>query len=167
MSTKFCQLSNLPPLPPEIIAEGLADGYEYTTSPFACAKLATLFRKTDFYNLSKNYFGDVGCKYLKNPPNSYYEWHVDKKRNCALNWIIKTNPDARTFYRNNNQSKFFWELEEVVYNAEFPTLLDTKQEHCVFNNCPEERTILSMSIFSDHSYADVLAFLQSLDIKKY
>lgn len=167
MSTKFYQLTNLPPLSQEIVADGLADGFEYTVSPYAYAKPATLFYDTEFYQLLTDQFGKVGCKYLKNPPNSYYDWHTDKIRNCALNWIIKTNPGAKTFYRANNQSRFFWDLEEVSYNTTCPTLLDTKQEHCVFNNNPEDRVILSVTILNDHSYNDVLEFLTSVDIKKY
>jgi len=167
MSAKFYQLTNLPPLPQEIVADGLTDGFEYTASPYAYAKRATLFYDTEFYKLLKNQFGEVGCKYLKNAPNSFYDWHTDKIRNCALNWIISTNPNAKTFYRSNNHNKFFWDLEEVIYNIDCPTLLDTKQEHCVFNNHFDYRTILSVTILNNHLYDDVLEFLKSVNIEKY
>jgi len=167
MSNKFYQLINLPTLPTEIIADGLANGFEYTESPYAHAKRAALFHETEFSKLLKHQFGTIGAKYLKNSPNSFYDWHTDKIRNCSLNWIIKTNPGAKTFYRSNNHDKFLWDLEEVVYHASCPTLLDTTQEHCVINNHSEERIILSVSILDGHSYADVLAFLKSINIEKY
>lgn len=167
MSTKFFQLTNLPPLPPEIIADGLNGGFEFTVSPYALAKRAELFYATDFYKLLSDHFGKVHCKYLQNPANSYYEWHTDKTRQSALNWVIETNPRAGTFFRNNNQSKFFWDLEEVVYSDQCPTLINTKQEHCVINNYPKERTILTLSISGDYSYETVLEFLQSVTISQY
>lgn len=167
MSTKFYQLTNLPPLPQEIVADGLADGFEYTVSPFAYAKRAALFHDTNFCKMLKDQFGTIGAKYLKNFPNSFYDWHTDKIRNCSLNFIIRSNPGAKTFYRNNQHDKFFWELEEVQYSSNCPTLLDTTHEHCIFNNYPEERTILSVSFLDHDSYADVLALLKSLTISKY
>lgn len=169
MSTKFCQLTNLPPLPETCIAEALADGFEFTASPFTCAKTATMFQDTAFYKLLSDTFNaeHISAKYLKNPPNSFYEWHIDKVRNCSLNWIIKSNSGAKTFYRSNNHNRFFWDIEEIKYNADCPTLLDTTHEHCIFNNYPEERIILSVSIRNNHSYADILTFLKALTISKY
>lgn len=167
MSDKFYQLINLPPLPKEIIADGLSDGFEYTVSPYAYAKRAALFHETEFCKLLKHRFGTIGAKYLKNAPNSFYDWHTDKIRNCSLNWIIKASSGAKTFYRDKNHNKFFWNLEEVIYNVSCPTLLDTTQEHCVFNNSPDERTILSVSILDGQSYQDVLEFLQTLNISNY
>lgn len=167
MSDKFYQLTNFPLLPPEIITEGLTDPYEFTVSPYTLSKRAELFYTTDFYKILTDRFGRVECRYFKNPANSYYDWHVDKNRQSGLNWIIKTNPGAGTFFRSSNQSKFFWDLEEVMYSMEYPTLINTKQEHCIFNNYSEERTILSVSIFNDHSYETVLEFLKTININQY
>jgi hypothetical protein len=167
MSTKFFQLTNLPPLSPEIIADGLDNQFEFTVSPYALAKRVSLFYETNFYKLLTDQFGKIGCKYLRNPANSYYDWHVDKTRQSALNWVIDTNPGAGTFFRDNNRSKFFWDLEEVAYSTSCPTLINTKQEHCVFNNYPKERTIMSLSILDNYSYDIVLEFLQSININQY
>lgn len=167
MSNKFYQLTNFPPLPQEIITDGLTEPYEFTVSPYTLSRRAELLYLTDFYKVLTNQFGKVECKYLRNTANSYYDWHVDKNRQSALNWIIKTNPGASTFFRSNNQSKFFWDLEEVIYSIEYPTLLNTKQEHCIVNNYAEERTILSVSILNDHSYKTVLEFLQTIKIDQY
>jgi hypothetical protein len=167
MSNKFCQLPNLPVLPEHIVADGLTNGFEYTASPFTYAKKAPSFHETIFYKLLEKQFGkeNCNCKYLKNSPNSYYEWHTDKIRKCALNYIVNTSSNAKTFYREYTHNKNFFELEEVIYSEQFPTLIDTTHEHCVFNNCPEERVIFTISILN-HSYQEVLKFLQSLEISK-
>jgi hypothetical protein len=167
MSTKFFQLTNLPPLSPEIIADGLDDQFEFTVSPYALGKRASLFYETNFYKLLTDQYGEIICKYIRNPANSYYDWHVDKTRQSALNWVIDTNPGAGTFFRGNNRAKFFWDLEEVVYSTSCPTLINTTQEHCVFNNYPKERTILTLTVRGAYSYDTVLEFLQSVNIKQY
>jgi len=162
---KFCQLPNLPALPENIIADGLADGFEYTDLPFTYTKKDLAFHTTVFYKLLEKQFGKENCepKYLKNAPNSFYDWHTDKARKCALNYIVRTNSNAKTFYRTPLPTKMFFELEEVIYSDQFPTLIDTTHEHCVFNNHPEERVILTISIWN-HSYQEVLKFLQSVEI---
>lgn len=167
MQTKFFQIKNLPPLPELYVKEGLDNGFEFSASPYILAKPATLFNSTNFRKILDNRFGEVVCRYLKNPPNSLYDWHIDKVRRCSLNWIIKTNPGAKTFYRSQLRHRLFWDIEEVKYDIECPTLLDTKQEHCVFNNWPEDRIILSISILNDHSYEETLEFLTSLNIDQY
>jgi len=167
MSIKFFQLTNLPPLSPEIVADGLDDQFEFTVSPYTLAKPARLFYETNFYKILTDQFGEIGCKYFRNPANSYYDWHVDKRRQSALNWVIATNPGAGTFFRDNNRSKFFWDLEEVVYSTSCPTLINTTQEHCVVNNYSKERTILSLTVRGENSYDTVLEFLQSVNINQY
>jgi len=163
MSNKFCQLPNLPVLPENIIVDGLTDGFEYTALPFTYAKKAPSFHETAFYKLLEKQFGEenCNCKYLKNPSNSYFDWHTDKIRKCALNYIVSNNPNAKTFYRTYLGNKMFFELEEVIYSEQIPTLIDTTHEHCVFNNHPEERVIFTISILN-HSYQEVLKFLQSV-----
>jgi hypothetical protein len=165
MSDRFCQLPNLPVLPQNILDDGLADGFEYIEGPYTLAKQAPSFHETAFYKLLETRFGEenCNCKYLKNPPNSYFDWHIDKFRKCALNYIVNTNSNAKTYFRTYLQNKFFFQLEEVIYSDQFPTLIDTKQEHCIFNDHPEERVIFTISILN-HSYQEVLTFLQSVEI---
>ena len=162
----FSVMEHLPILPAVYTKEAFSGEFVYTQSPFVYTTPASLFTKTQFYKTLENQFGLIKCKYLKNPPNSLYDWHCDRSRHCALNWIVKTTPDARTFYRSENKHKFFWDLDQVDYRESYPTLLNTKNEHCVYNNSTEERIILSLSI-CDYPYHQVREFLKLLDITAY
>jgi len=172
VSTKFSPLLNLPPLPKLYIKEGLGSVFNFSDpskgETFVYATPAVLFSKTKFVELLKEKFNtEIICRYLKNPPNSIYDWHTDRFRLTAINWIVKSNPEARVWYRSNNQHKLFWDLEEVTYQDHYPTLLDTKQEHSVFNNSDEERIILSLSLTDGPTYQEVVDFLTSLKITQY
>jgi hypothetical protein len=172
MSTKFSPLLNLPPLPKIYINEGLSSTFNFSdlnkTEIAVYTTPALLFSKSKFVELLENQFNTrIICRYLKNPPNSIYDWHTDIFRLTAINWIVKSNPNARVWYRSNNRHRLFWDLEEVVYQDHYPTLLDSKQEHSVFNNSAEERIILSVTIFNGPSYQELLNFLSALNINQY
>jgi hypothetical protein len=108
------------------------------------------------------------AEYYLTHKNSYYDWHIDKNRSVGINWLIKTNPKASTYYRDPilPDSKFY-NLTEVDYKLHNPTLFNTEFEHCVINNYPEERIILSLSIFNDAKFDDVVDFLSQLEIDSY
>jgi hypothetical protein len=63
-----------------------------------------------------------------------------------------------------NKKTLLYNLTEVLYNGHKPTLLNTKQEHCVINNSDDGRVILSLTIF-DTTYDEALLFLKQLDYK--
>jgi hypothetical protein len=168
----FTPLLNLPPLPALYIKEGLGSTFNFSDptkgETFVYTTPAILFSKTEFVrSLREKFDKQIICRYLKNPPNSIYDWHTDAYRLTAINWIVKSNPDARVWYRSNNRHKLFWDLKEVVYQDHYPTLLDTKQEHSVFNNSNEDRIVLSVTIVNGPTYQEVLDFLTSLSITKY
>ena len=88
---------------------------------------------------------------MRNPPNSYYDWHTDIGRQCSLNWLIKTNDKALTLYRQHisapeGNKSIMYDIQTVEYALYKPTLLDTTKEHCVINPSSEERIIFSLSI---------------------
>lgn len=176
MSTRFTELLNLPQLSDLYINEGLNSPFKYTepnsvndgrTLSSVYATLANSFSKTDFVRLLEKRFGNVVARYLKNPPHSIYDWHIDKNRLCTINWIVKSNTDARVWYRSNNQHRLFWDLEEITYQEHYPTIFDTSVEHSVFNNSDEERIILSLSLTDGPTYQEVVDFLTSLKITQY
>ena len=169
VSSPFHQIKNLPALPDFIINEALSaePAYQYWQKPFVLTKVSDLFQHTLIGKILVEKFGNIAARYYKTPAHSYYDWHVDGSkignRKCALNWIVKTNSESRTFYRKHHHNLLFWDLIEACYGLDCPTLLDVQQQHCVFNNGDDERIILSISIYNDHSYLDVLEFLTSLD----
>jgi hypothetical protein len=179
MSENFHHLTNLPPLPEEIIQTGLTGNYFWTLNPNICDSSAAIFKETFFFKLLEKRFGRCNASFIKFLPFMYYDWHIDQQRTTSLNWVIQTNSKASTFYRNyydgdpyskeleeNGRRPLFWKLEEVDYTLYRPTMLKTSVPHCVINNSPEERMVLSVTIHFA-KYDELKDFLSHLMIDSY
>lgn len=155
----FYHFKNLPALSDDIINEALNSEYFWSLKPNTFKCDAKLFKSSRFFKLLEEKFGWCNASYIKNFPFMLYDWHIDQSRSSSLNWVIKTNPKASTFYRdfyeNDPFSKkisesgnrpLFWKLQEVDYTLYKPTILNTSMPHCVINNSSEERIILSVSV---------------------
>jgi hypothetical protein len=154
-------------LPDPMIQEALTGNYKKHQTPYSFAANANQMKASNFYKKLEDSFGEINVDYLKNEPNSLYDWHVDYNRSCSINWVIQTNPKAVTLFRTNHLKPFFWDIEEVQYELYKPTVLDTTKSHCVINNYFEERIILSLSIFKKNAYNEVVNYLQNLSPKDY
>lgn len=161
--TNSLTLTNIPGVPESFVREGTdSNGYFYQTTPHIIKKPCTLFQNTKINKILQEEFGTVYVNYIKNPPNSLYDWHRDIKRLWSLNWIVKADISAKAFFRHNNIHKLFWDLEEINYSKDHPTILDTQQEHCVINSHNEERIILSLWCPVDLSYSQACDYFSSL-----
>jgi hypothetical protein len=169
----YFQHLDLPELPQKYIDEGLNADYRIINSPRLFWADCS-FSETEFFKKVNAKFGNCYVKYYLNPPSSYYDWHVDMNRFCTINWVVKSNPEARTFYRepiqelvSPDKDPIFFHLTELKYQGRKPTLLNATIKHCVANNWPETRIILSMSLFKPTTYEQALEFLQTIKIDEY
>jgi len=159
--------SNFPILPNSIIEEANNSNYKKCEHPYSFSAVAMAIRDTVFYKNLSSVFGDISADYIKNEPNSLYDWHTDFNRSCSVNWVIKTSPSAFTFFRSNRREPFFWDLEQVKYDLYKPTVLDTTKNHCIINNHHKERIIMSISIYKKKAYNDVVDYFKNLSIDSY
>lgn len=170
--SKYYHHLDLPDLPEKYITEAINSDYKLITKPRLYWADST-FNKTNFFKLLDLRFGGCYVKYYFTPPNALYNWHIDLNRHCAINWVVKNNAEARTLFREpieeasgGMENPIFFHLDELKYRGHKPTLLNGTYSHCVTNNFPDSRIILSMSLFKPTKYEDVLTFLQeSRDIK--
>jgi hypothetical protein len=166
-SDRFQKLSNLPKLPEKYFKEALESEYVRIEDPVSYSTQCKEFSKSKFFNTLRGRFGWVEAVFLKNEPMSFYNWHIDKGRKCALNWPIQSSSDAFTFYRDSLEARPIHIMERVDYELFTPTLIDTTFRHCVLNNSMQERIILSIAISDRYSYKEVKQFLQELTITEY
>ena len=164
----FAQLSNLPQFPEECIREALTANYTQTFDPDQLRAFSS-FNNTNFVKEMESRFGKCGGLYMKNLPMSYYDWHIDMRRQCSINWLIR-NQNGKAFYRKNvnvdrGSKSITYRLTRVEYTLYKPTILDVTKEHCVINDNDQERIIFSMSV--DAPFQEVYTYLSSLDIEKY
>jgi len=170
MMSKYYTNLNLPPLDDQFISEALNQKFELIHEPSILICASTTFHTTDFFKTITSKFR-CGTRYFLNPPHTIYDWHTDNKRSCAINWVIKTNKNCLTLYREAipeaipeiNKRVVLYNVEEVVYNLYKPTLIDTTHEHCVINNSDESRIILSLTIWNT-TYDEALFFLKNLNV---
>ena len=161
---------NWPELPQKYIDEACNSKFELIHEPSILYWAPTSFVESDLYKeISKKY--RCGARYFLNPPHTLYDWHVDNRRSCAINWVIKTNDKCTTLYREPipeaipvvNKRILLYNLTELMYDGHKPTLLNTKKEHCVINNSDNDRIILSVTIF-DTTYEDAQLYLKNLNV---
>lgn len=178
---KYCNISHLPPLPDYVIDEALNAQYDITFIPNVIQAKSKLFDQTDFMKNLRKAFPESEVKntYLKNEPQSIYDWHIDYKRSCSINWVIKTNPRAVTmhkeFYDNDmlyhhriwrGLQVLFWKAEEVHYEMYKPTVLRVDVPHAVINLAYEDRIILCVTV-REASYEQLKEYMMGLNIKQY
>lgn len=176
MSEKYFHcLRNLPNLSANFVEQGVdISKYTIRMTPnlYECKVFG--WYNTDFFKQTEAHFGQkFSAGFYLNPPNSYYKWHTDVQRHCALNWLVKTNPKGGAFYKEPipelappDRSPHFFNLLEVEYELLKPTLINTDESHCVINNYNDYRIIFSMAL-SDVTYKDALAYFKDLTISSY
>lgn len=164
---RFQKLTNLPKLSEKYFNEAFESEYIHVEDPVSYNAKCIKFKNTKFYEMLCERFGWVDAVFLKNEPMTFYNWHIDKGRKCAINWPIKSSDNAFTFYRDSLERRPIHVMERVDYELFTPTLIDTTFRHCVLNNSPEERIILSIAFSDRYSYKEVKQFLQQLTITEY
>ena len=103
---------------------------------------------------------------LRVPPWTFYNFHVDTKRQCAINSLV-AGYDSNCYFGSDvyRNEKIIHELENVVpldYQLGSCYVFNTKHRHGVINRA-ETRLTLSIG-FNYHSYEEVLAYCQQRDL---
>lgn len=167
MNNKYFYHLDLPRLDNFFIQEAFNAEYTLVTAPSSLIRSHSSFMVNSFSKMIASSLGEVGTSYHKQTSHSLYDWHKDNNRDCAILWVIQTNNQAKTFYRESvPDTKLMYNIKEVDYTLCKPTLLNTKYEHCVINNGNEDRITLNMSIFNT-PYKKALEFFQNLKINSY
>lgn len=178
---KFNCLKHFPDFPSHYVEEAEKRSYstQGVTELFVRNSLTAFsgFSRCNFilnlqkqFKLSKN----IG-NYFKFPARCGYDWHVDLGvRKCALNWLVKSDGNYLTLFRNRKDSTTSWyrtegtlyyDFEVAEYELYKPTLLDVTYEHCVINHSNSERIIYTMDI--NAPFDEVNEYLMNLKVEKY
>lgn len=133
------------------VNEALAAQYTWSHRPHQLRAFSSFNNSNIVKRIREEFGSDIGGLYLKNLPSSYYDWHVDIKRQCSLNWLITPPNGSLTLYRKlidplEGNKSIMYETQIVKYVPYKPTLLDVTKEHCVINHSNSERIIFSLSM---------------------
>jgi len=164
----YC-FENYPTVHPSFMAEGLNAEYTEHFHPHDFRSKCS-FEYTDFMQTLRENIGEVTALWIKNPPNTFYNWHIDKDiRKCSINFVIKQSDKSLALFRKpmyDTQQIIYYKTQTVKYILGKPTILNVKKEHCVVNPSDEERIILSLCV-RQSSYEDTLAFMKTLNLSEY
>lgn len=87
-------------------------------------------------------------------PQSFYRFHIDEKRKCAVNMLL-AGYDSSCYFGNVTEFEDILDnIEELIYEPNTFYLLNTKQKHAVMN-FSNTRYMFSMGI-NDFDYEFVL-----------
>jgi hypothetical protein len=103
---------------------------------------------------------------LRMAPWRFYNFHVDTKRQCAINSLV-AGYDSNSYFGSDvyKNEKLIYELENIVpldYTLGSCYVFNTKHRHGVVNRT-ETRLTLSIG-FNYNSYEEVLAYCQQRDL---
>jgi hypothetical protein len=128
-------------------------------------KADTSFINTKFCKDLSLQFGKITAKYMKFDPLSYYDWHTDLNRGCAINFLLNLVPNTVTLF-GSRISRINLDIIPVTYTLYQPMLFNTKISHCVINYSQQTRFIMSVGIH-DANFIDAKNFLLNYNTSQY
>jgi hypothetical protein len=167
----FYQLDHLPLLGKEFVNEGIngnfrsprpeIDGIRTTRT----TKADTTFTNSKFIqDLKQKLSPNIHACFFRNDPYSLYDWHTDSvgNRKCVINYLLTDNIGSLTLFRKS-VSRLNYQITECPYTLYRPMLLNVELEHCVINNSPNYRYILSVSL-PDVNFEQAMDFFKSYQV---
>jgi len=86
-------------------------------------------------------------------PMTWYDWHTDSTRQCAINLLL-TGYNSHCFF-GDRESRDLVHLTELTYSPNTYYLLNTQTKHAVLN-FTETRYLLSIGVNNPFSYREIL-----------
>lgn len=103
--------------------------------------------------------GDIGVRYLYNPPWSLYDWHQDiGGHECSINFVLSDNPGARTMHRFPTDCRLNYKVVMVDYILYKPVLIKSTLDHCIVNLTGKDRYIMTIALL-DAKYEEAKQWL--------
>ena len=167
METNYYCADLIPDIDERYVTEAIFSKYTLHHQPNDL-RANSSFNSTEFMRLLQKNLGRVSCLYLKNPPSSLYDWHIDRKeaRLCSINIPIR-NENSYAYFRElipgeEGKRSIMYKLDPVKYVLYKPTVLNVSNEHCVINNSDKERIILSLSVH-ESTFDQTVDYLKKLN----
>ena len=109
------------------------------------------FKSSNLFPLIEKY--DARPLIFKINPMTWYDWHTDSTRQCAINLLL-TGFNSHCFF-GDRENRDIVNLTELTYLPNTYYLLNTQVKHAVLN-FKETRYVLSIGFNSPSSYQEIL-----------
>lgn len=130
-----------------------SNGFEISKPPLS------MFINNPLFPVIKKFKG-VPLVFKLNPM-TWYDWHTDETRQCAVNMLIEGN-DSKTFF-GNRLSRDIVELTELTYDPFHYYLINTQQKHAVLN-LNNTRYMLTVGFSNPYTFDEILNFCKEHNI---
>ena len=70
---------------------------------------------------------------LKMEPNTFYKWHMEGIRGCAINMMASDNSHSHCLFAGKKQNESSYYVDELSYKHKTYYLLNNQKYHCVLN----------------------------------
>jgi hypothetical protein len=113
----------------------------------------TMFRESSLFSVMLKF--NASPLLFKINPMTWYDWHTDSTRQCAINLLL-TGYNSHCFF-GNRENRDLVQLTELTYEPNTYYLLNTQTKHAVLN-FTETRYLLSIGFNSPASYQEILKY---------
>lgn len=121
---------------------------------FSILKLSPLlFKNTKIFELILKHKGTPLI--FKMNPMTWYDWHTDETRTCAINMLL-SGYDSKCFF-GDRKNRDIVSLTELTYQVDTYYLLNTQVKHAVLN-LSNTRYLLSIGFEHPNTYEDILNY---------
>jgi len=162
MAKYHAHLDNFPEIPELFVNLAATAQYRDVAPPGLPAVPALMapcnFKNSKFCGLLNQQFGtEVTSSFIRNPPNTVFDWRADFGSSCAVTFVLSDIPHL-IYFVEHSDSRLNVPIESVGTHLRRPTVVDATQRHCVVNHSDQARYMLHVGIKSV-PYADVVGFL--------
>jgi hypothetical protein len=127
----------------------------FSSTGFDILKIPNELLDTTLLSMKTELNGNVVA--LKMMPRTFYRFHVDARRYCAVNLLL-TGFDSKCYFGDQTDDEEVIEnVTELQYDLDRYYLLNTRKKHAVMNG-NTVRYMLSMG-FNDYNYETVKQYL--------
>lgn len=103
----------------------------------------SLFRDSRIFEIIKEFNGEPIV--FKMDPYTFYNWHNDAVRSCAINMLLDGS-DSLSLFGNLEGEHHLWKFQEVPHEIDQYFLVNTLENHAVLNRS-QTRYMLSIGFY--------------------
>lgn len=152
MNNYFYRLSFQDNLSSQLLTEAQTNTRWMTSHGFDILNLSPLiFRDSPLFNLIATKKGKPSI--LKMNPMTWYDWHTDETRRCAINMLVE-GFDSQCFF-GNRKDRDIVNITELKYEPHTYYLFNTQIKHAVLN-LNNVRYMLSIGFNDPNTYESIL-----------
>lgn len=152
ISDIYCKLDTVDSYSQDLTSQIFSRNDWFSSNGFDILKIdLSFFKDSKLFPVIKQY--NAVPLIFKMNPMTWYDWHTDSTRQCAINMLL-TGFNSHCFF-GDRENRDIVNLTELKYDSDCYYLLNTQEKHAVLN-FNETRYLLSIGFNSPNTYSNIL-----------